>query len=219
MPTVRSAALGLLLVAAMLFTVGCGSGRHAQARRASALPGTTSGGPPSPSGIAADPAKVAVIRQWADALRRGNVLAAARDFALPSVLVNGADAAGRPTAIEIRSLRDAVLANTSLPCGAKFVAADRRGRFINALFSLTGRPGPGGGNCADGVGQTARTDFVIAHGKIVQWVRAPDDPGDNGTPAPSPTIPQPPATPTNPTPTTPSQPTNPTPPSGGGPAV
>ena len=54
---------------------------------------------------------------------------------------------------------------------------------MNALFRLTGRPGLGGSGCGGGVGQTARTNFMIAHGRIVEWIRAPDDPGDNGRPA------------------------------------
>jgi hypothetical protein len=64
------------------------------------------------------------------------------------------------------------------------VSADQRGRFTNALFRLTGRLGPGGSDCGSGAGTTARTNFVISHGKIVAWIRAPDDPGDNHTPAP-----------------------------------
>ena len=62
-----------------------------------------------------------------------------------------------------------------------FLSADQRGRFVNVLFRLTNRPGPGGG-CGSGVGQKARTNFVIAHGQIVEWIRAPDEPGDNPPP-------------------------------------
>jgi hypothetical protein len=90
----------------------------------------------------------------------------------------------------------AAAANATLPCGARLVSAEQRGRYINALFRLTGRPGPGGSDCGSGVGQTARTNFVIAHGQIVEWLRAPDDPGDNGTQgAPTPTTPPSPAAP------------------------
>jgi hypothetical protein len=69
----------------------------------------------------------------------------------------------------------------TLPCGAKFISADQRGPYINALFRLTDRPGPGGG-CGAGAGQTARTNFVISARRIVEWIRAPDDPGDNAAP-------------------------------------
>jgi hypothetical protein len=199
MATARSAPLGVLVAAVTLLLAGCGSG--GSSKRASS---SQSGG--------AVPSAVAVIRGWSTALRRGDVSAAARYFATPSVLVNGVDAAGRPVAVEIRTLRQAEVANAALPCGAMLVSTSQRGGYVNALFRLTGRSGPGGSNCAGGVGETARTDFVIADGKILQWIRAPDDPGDNGSPDTTP------ATPTTPLPT----PTSPTPqqsPPGGGPAV
>jgi hypothetical protein len=143
---------------------------------------------PGPTGIRPPAADVAVIRSWAEALRRGDVRAAARYFALPSVMVNGTDASGAALVIAIDTRAQAEAANASLPCGAKFISADQRGRYLNALFRLTGRAGPGGSTCGSGAGETARTNFVIARGLIVEWIRAPDDPGDNGgstTPAPA----------------------------------
>jgi hypothetical protein len=125
---------------------------------------------------------VEVIREWSDALRRGDVRAAARYFALPSVMINGTDTTGAALVLAIRTRGEAEAANASLPCGAQFLSADQRGRYVNALFRLTGRGGQGGGSCGTGAGQTARTNFVIAHGLIVEWIRAPDDPGDNGGP-------------------------------------
>jgi hypothetical protein len=154
---------------------------------------------PRPTGVRADPRAVDVIRAWSDALRRGDVQGAARYFALPSVMINGADAAGSAVLITITTPGEAEAANSTLPCGARLISSDRRGRYINALFRLTGRPGPGGSDCGGGVGQTARTNFVIAHGRIVEWIRAPDDPGDNGTrrtPSPSPSPGAAPAGPT-----------------------
>lgn len=152
------------------------------------LPGL--GGPipaPGPTGIRPAAAAVAVIRAWSDALRRGDVGGAARYFAVPSVMINGTDSSGAALVIAIASPADARAANASLPCGARLISADQRGRYVNALFRLTGRPGPGGSNCASGAGQTARTNFVIVHGLILEWIRAPDDPGDNrGSPAPAP---------------------------------
>jgi hypothetical protein len=152
---------------------------------------------PGPTGVPPDPRAVDVIREWSDALRRGDVRGAARYFALPSVMINGADAAGSALLITIATPRQAEAANSTLPCGARLISADRRGRYINALFRLTGRPGPGGSDCGGGVGQTARTNFVIAHGRILEWIRAPDDPGDNG--APRVPAPSPGAAPTGPT--------------------
>lgn len=142
---------------------------------------------PDPTGIHPTADAVNVIRAWSDALRRGDVHAAARYFALPSVMIIGADASGAALVISIDSRADAAAANASLPCGARFISADQRGRYVNALFRLTGRRGAGGTNCGTGAGQTARTNFVIAHGLIMEWIRAPDDPGDNGgSPSPSP---------------------------------
>ena len=195
------------------FVVGCGSSagvfrstttRHAQRAPARSiplpsLPEDGSGDPvvptPGPTGIAPRPAAVALIRAWSDALRRGDVHGAARYFALPSVMINGTDASGGAVVITIGTLAEAEAANESLPCGAVLLSADQRGRYVNALFRLTGRRGLGGSNCGTGAGQTARTNFVITGGRILEWIRAPDDPGDNRTP----TVPTPaPAVPTVP---------------------
>ena len=96
-------------------------------------------------------------------------------------MVNRVGPGGTVAVIRIGSLTQAEAANTTLPCGARFVSADQRGRYVNALFKLTGRTGPGGDACASGKGQTARTNFLIADARIVEWIRAPDDPGDNGS--------------------------------------
>jgi hypothetical protein len=142
--------------------------------------------------VPADPAAVSVIRKWSSALRRGDVRGAARYFALPSEFINGADASGNVPVIVIHNEREAEAINATLPCGAVFLSADQRGPYVNVLFRLTNRPGLGGG-CRSGAGQVARTNFVVAHGRIVRWIRAPDDPGDNpgaGAP-PVPTTPSP----------------------------
>ena len=164
--------------AAALAAAGCGSGssllRHSSSRPAAHSPVRASPGVP--------PATVAVIRNWSTALRTGHVTAAARYFRVPSVFYTGN---GPP--IELRTFVQIELANASLPCGARFLSAHRDGRYVNALFRLTDRAGPGGEQgCGSGTGQTARTDFLIRGGRIVQWIRAPDEPGDNGTPRTSP---------------------------------
>ncbi len=206
MAVLRSAPL-LAAVAAGLLAGGCGSGgpsAHAKAhpRRASAATAPRPQAPkagsglqaipaPAPTGVPADLRAVRVIRAWSSALRHGDVRAAARYFALPSQFINGPDATGQIPVIEMQSLGQAELVNATLPCGARFISADERGRYVNALFRLTDRPGPGGG-CRSGIGQTARTNFVIAGGRIVEWIRAPDDPGDgarDGSP-PQPASPQ-----------------------------
>jgi hypothetical protein len=145
---------------------------------------------PGPTGVPAEASTITVIRAWSDALRRGDVRTAARYFALPSVMVNGTDTGGASLVLTIQTHAQAEAANATLPCGAQLISTDRRGRFVNALFRLTGRSGPGGSDCGGAVGVTARTNFVIAHGRIVEWLRAPSDPGDNGTPS-TPTQPAP----------------------------
>ncbi|MGA9857619.1 MAG: hypothetical protein WBQ18_07125 [Solirubrobacteraceae bacterium] len=159
-----------VLTAAALAVGGCGSGTmllHA---------GETQSAIKVAPGVPA--AAVAVIRGWSDALRAGRVVAAAHYFRVPSVFFTGN---GPP--IELQSGVDVLHANAALPCGARLLAVQLRGRYVNALFRLTNRPGPGGtGGCGSGTGQTARTDFLIRRGRIVQWLRAPDQPGDNGSP-------------------------------------
>lgn len=148
---------------------------------------------PGPTGIPPSAASISVIRAWSDALRRGDVRDAAQYFALPSEFINGPDSNGLATVTPVSTLALAEAVNAALPCGAKFISADQRGRYVNALFRLTNRPGLGGG-CGAGTGQTARTNFVIAGGRILEWIRAPDDPGDHSrprSPAPgTPSIPQ-----------------------------
>jgi hypothetical protein len=176
-----------VLAAAALLVGGCGSGSESKShsKAASATPrGAATGGgaqvppEPRPTGIPANPVAVRVIKAWSTALRDGDIHAAATFFRLPSELINGTGN-GVAAVILIHNFTQAEGANESLPCGAKFVSADQRGPYINALFRLTGRPGPGGTNCGTGAGLTARTNFLIRDGRIIQWIRAPDDPGDN----------------------------------------
>lgn len=186
----------LALVAVTLALAGCGSGTSKLLRSSSS---SSSSATRRPGGAPA--ATVKVIRGWADALRSGHVSAAAAYFAIPSVIDLGS---GPP--IRIRSRDEAAFINAALPCGAQLISTQRVGRYVNALFRLSDRPGRGGaGGCGSGVGQTARTNFLIEQGQIVEWLRAPDQPGDNGTPrtAPgpgtaSPTVPPTPTTPTAP---------------------
>lgn len=127
-------------------------------------------------------AEVAVIRGWSDALRSGDIATAAGYFRIPSLFFTG-----NGPVVELDSAADVAHANAALPCGARLLAVSARGRYLDALFRLTNRPGPGGSQgCGSGTGQTARTDFLIRNGHIVQWLRAPDEPGDNGTPPATP---------------------------------
>jgi hypothetical protein len=173
----RRAAFSAVLLAITLTAGACGStsllgSTHSATSRANAS-ATRAGPHEHPASAAA----VAVIKHWAIALQRGDVRAAAGYFGIPSVFGDGPGAA-----LGIHSLAEAIAANEALPCGATFISAARHGPFVNVLFRLTARPGPGGSSCASGVGQTARTNFVIVAGRITVWLRAPDQPGDNGSP-------------------------------------
>ena len=181
---------GILAVLATgaLLAAACGSSGHSSSHSSTSSSATSSrhgAAPRNSTETRVDPAAVGVIVAWSDALRRGDLHRAASYFAFPSRMVNGVGSGADVQVITIRNLAEAEIANQTLPCGAKFVSAQRRGPYVNALFRLTGRPGPGGSNCGTGLGLTARTDFLIRHGRIVDWIRAPDQPGDHATPAAS----------------------------------
>lgn len=134
-------------------------------------PGRTA---PGGSGGDVDPAAVAVIRDWADTLRHGDVREAARRFALPTAVANGT----RPLTLTTRAQVEAF--NRSLPCGAVLLDAVPGGRgLIVATFRLTERPGPG--SCGSGTGRTAQAAFVVEDGLITHWLRVQDLPAAPGT--------------------------------------
>lgn len=122
----------------------------------------------------ADADAVRVIKGWADELRSGDVTAASERFALPSIVQNGS------VPLRLTNRRQVELFNQSLPCGAKLTEAVPSGKFTIATFELTERPGPG--ECGGGVGETAKTAFVIHDGRITQWRRVVDQ----GAPPPEP---------------------------------
>ena len=157
----RTLAVGALLISLALAVSGCGGGGLTEDT-------------PEVSGDA-DPADVRVIDAWVTALRRGDIHAAARHFAIPSVAENGG------VILHIKTLDDAVRFNQSLPCGAVLVRAETQGQFTTATFRLTERPGPG--ICGPGAGEIAETSFVIRDGKIAQWRRV--GAGGGGGRAPS----------------------------------
>jgi hypothetical protein len=189
--------LATLFVAGALALAGCGSG---PSRLLHPSRSSSSASRDTPAGA------VRVIRGWSQALRSGHVAAAAAYFRIPSVFFEGS---GPP--VQIRSRVAAQIVNAALPCGALLISTHREGRFVNALFRLTNRPGRGGaGGCGSGTGQTARTNFLIENRHIVEWLRAPDQPGDNGSPKTGPRQAAPPGTvpaaPPAPEPTTPTSP-------------
>jgi len=152
---------------------GCGGGGDGTSSNGTVSTGSQ-GSPPKVAGDASS-GDIRVINGWVTTLRHGDVDAAARYFAIPSVAENG-------VLIHIRSLDDARRFNESLPCGARLIRAETAGDFTTATFHLTERPGPG--LCGNGTGQTAQTSFVIRDGKIVEWRRV-GLPGARGAPSQS----------------------------------
>jgi hypothetical protein len=142
---VLPAALALLMVA------GCGSSGSGDA---TTIPG------------GADADAVKVIQQWADELRAGDVPAASDRFAIPTVVQNGT------APLRLTNRTQVEIFNQSLPCGARLTAASMSGKYTIATFVLTERPGPG--ECGNGVGEAAKTAFVIHNGHITEWRRVVD---------------------------------------------
>ena len=158
----RAAVLALVVVAG--FGAGCGGDEGSD--RGGRSP--TGSGPRTPSIRTPE----GVIRAWADTLRSGDVRGAAEFFSLPSVVSNGTPPIVLRTKAEVRGF------NAALPCGARLLRTYSAGRYTTAVFRLTERPGPG--RCGAGVGQTARTTFVVRDGKIRQWRRVADSPARSG---------------------------------------
>ena len=121
----------------------------------------------------ADPDAVEVIKHWSDELRAGDVAAASERFSIPSVVQNGTPA------LQLFDRSEVEAFNRSLPCGAKLTEATASGRFVIATFELTERPGPG--ECGNGVGETAKTAFVIHNGLITEWRRVVETQDDAPT--------------------------------------
>jgi ketosteroid isomerase-like protein len=147
----------LAATASALAAAGCGGGAPGVTRTVTA-----------PSADSA----TRVIRAWSDTLRGGDVDRAARYFALPSIVQ--VQPGGPAERITRRS--EAVAFQAILPCGAVLLSAAREGRYVTALFRLTSRSGA----TCDAPGATARTAFVVRRGKIAEWRRVPDEPGDDG---------------------------------------
>jgi hypothetical protein len=115
----------------------------------------------------ADRAKVRVIARWLRALRSGDEAGAARYWATGAKFQNATPVLTIDTPIEKLAIQK------SLPCGAKIRQAGGPDPFVVLVFVLTNRPG---GNCGSGTGATARGAIRVAHGRIVEWYRLPDDP-------------------------------------------
>ena len=114
-----------------------------------------------------DAADAAVVRVWADTLRRGDVRGAAELFAIPSLVSNGT------APIRLQSRAQVRFFNRALPCGATLIGTEPAPHgFLIATFRLTERPGPG--KCGSGTGETARTAFRVRDAHITDWLRVQD---------------------------------------------
>jgi hypothetical protein len=160
--------VAVALAAAALAIAACG---HERAGTHTTVTVRVQPAAPAPHRPPALAAATRVIKGWSDTLRHGHVVAAARYFALPAIVQIQPNEAP----LRITRRREAIAFNLVLPCGARMVRAEREGRYVNALFVLTERPGA---QC-DAPGATARTAFLIRGGRIAEWRRAPDEPGDD----------------------------------------
>jgi len=105
------------------------------------------------------PSPESVARAWSAALNRADDQSAAKLFALRAEVVqNGV--------LVLRTQRDAVQWNASLPCGGRItrVLAQHDDQVL-VVFRLTERPG----HHCDAPGLDAAAVFRVEHGKIVLW--------------------------------------------------
>jgi hypothetical protein len=155
----RSSAISALLI--LTLVAGCGG--------TATGPGASQGHERSRARHA-DAARsgAAVVRDWADSLRGGDVGRAVALFSLPATVENGTPP------LELRTRRQVRGFNLALPCGAKVLRTREHAGYTLAEFALTERRGPGGGHCGSGVGGRAATAFRIRAGHIVEWRRIPD---------------------------------------------
>jgi hypothetical protein len=149
------------LVALTAPVAGCGDSPQ-RANRADG--GSGGAAPPKARPSARHSDDASVIRRWADTLRAGDIEGAARLFAVPVTVENGAPPQRLASGAAVKAF------NESLPCGARLVRTRRKGPYTIATFHLTERVG---GDCGTGVGDTAATAFRIRRGKIAEWLRVP----------------------------------------------
>ena len=151
-------------VAAIVLAVGCGGSSHPHPS-SHGRPQTGGGEQPAPQNLKpADPKRVAVVRDWADALRGGHVREASSYFALPAIIENAG-----PEYL-LRNRQGVRGFNQSLPCGARVLRAVRVRRYTIVTFKLTDRHGNTPG-CGNGKGRLAAVAFAFRRGKISEWRR------------------------------------------------
>ena len=172
-------AASVLLV--VLFVAGCGGGGGGEKPGRLSLTTPKQSSTPAPAEAEATPTPAprrvtarerAIVKGWADALRRGDVDRAISYWRIPATAWNGG---GSPVRLTTRAA--VRFWNESLPCGAKLESMRRSGNYALGTFVLTERPGKG--RCGTGTGHRARVAFLVRGGRIIQWIRAPDPSSEN----------------------------------------
>ncbi len=131
------------------------------------------GVPTSADGQPADPGDLKVVKRWLAALTEGDIPAAADTFADGTVVQNLTP----PMRLADRAAR--VAFNEQFPCGAEIVDASSVKGYLVVTYRLTDRAD----SPCDGPGGKAAGTIKVEGGKMTEWYRLPDPPGDDGKPA------------------------------------
>jgi limonene-1,2-epoxide hydrolase len=105
------------------------------------------------------PSTESVVRAWSQALNTDDNERAADLFARNAEIVQG------DTVTTLRTHRDAVRWNSSLPCSGRIVSIKTKGQTATATFVLGDRQN----SRCDGTGERASAIFRVVKGKIVLW--------------------------------------------------
>ncbi len=105
------------------------------------------------------PSTESVVRAWSQALNTEDNERAADLFARNAEIVQG------DTVTTLRTHRDAVRWNSSLPCSGRIVSITAKGQTATATFLLGDRQH----SRCDGPGEHASAIFRVVKGKIVLW--------------------------------------------------
>lgn len=172
--TLRCRSLGALVALGVL-VAGCGESAPKRDQLALKRPETPRKATPEKR-LPVTAAERRVIVRWADELSHGRVRAAAKQFSVPSEIVNL-----QPDVLELDSARLVEDFNDSLPCGAKVLKIGRTvSKLVVGEFELTDRPG---GDCGASAGTQATFAFLIdADGHIARLIYIDgDDPSSADT--------------------------------------
>ena len=111
------------------------------------------------------PSAESVVRAWSQALNSDDNERAADLFARGAEVVQG------DAVLRLRTHREAVRWNSSLPCSGRIVSIESKGQTTTATFELGDRTH----SRCDGPGQRATAIFRVVEGKIVLWHQTPSN--------------------------------------------